>query len=116
MEQGVQTDCIYCTEVYPELRGKCPVCGTGGPTFMPAQMMDRESSMRAVLDQLFSLAEGEQGICENDDKSAGMAYRRELIGVLKSMAIYNFELKDAILARVRDLDREFDIDPEKGEY
>jgi len=116
MEQGVQTDCLYCTEVYPELRGRCPVCGNGGPTFTPAQMMDRESSMRAVLDQLFSLAEGEQRIRENDDKSVGIAYRRELIGVLKSMAIYDFELKDAIVARIHDLDREFDIDPEKDEY
>jgi len=32
------------------------------------------------------------------------------------MSIYDFKLKDAIVARVHDLDREFDVDPEKGEY
>ncbi len=116
MEQGVQTDCIYCNEVYPELKGKCPVCGNRGPKFTPAQMMDRESSQRAVLDRLLSLAEGERGINNNDDKSAVLAYRREIIGVLKSIVIYDFELKGALVCRIRDLDREFEIDPEKGEY
>lgn len=116
MEQGVMTDCIYCTVVYTELRGKCPRCGNKGPTFKPAQMMDRESSQRAVLDCLFSLAGGERGINNNDDKPAGMAYRRELIGLLKMMTIYNFDLKDAIVARIRDLDREFEIDPVEDEY
>ena len=46
MEQGATVDsCFSCALLYPERPG-CPLCGRK-PRFVPAQMMDLDSSRRA---------------------------------------------------------------------
>ncbi|MCK5772186.1 MAG: hypothetical protein KAH57_00210, partial [Thermoplasmata archaeon] len=49
-EQGALQGCVYCGVIYPELKGNCPRCGKAGGGFRAAQMMDRESSSRMILD------------------------------------------------------------------
>jgi len=116
MEQGVMTDCIYCRDVYPQLHGDCPVCRNAGSSFTPARMMDRNTSLGEVFNEILHLAEVEENIRKEPDQSAGKEYRRQLLCVLRNMMIHDFDLTEAVVLRIHQLDEEFDIAPESGEY
>lgn len=113
-EQGTVMDCIYCTKVYPELEGaECPKCGGRGPTFRAARMMDRQTSAREIWPRILGLYETESKL-ESLSPEQVQQYRDRLIGVLDQVNLYQFDMKEALLVRIHDLDMEFDIDPKTG--
>lgn len=116
MEQGAMMDCRYCRDIYPDLKGECPSCRGGGPSFRPARMMDKETSLREVLPGVLGLWELELKIreAEESDQDLIKHYRNALIRTVEEIGLYDFNIKDALVQRIRDLDQEFEIDPKKG--
>ena len=95
-QQGTMVDCVYCKYVHPELKGKstCPVCRGDTPSFRPARMMDRHTSRRDVLKHLFSIQRSEK-----DEE-----FKNTLVRLLTRIDIYNFDLKEALIDQIRDLE------------
>jgi hypothetical protein len=116
MEQGIMADCHYCRVIYPDLKSDCPLCAGGPEKFRPARMMDRQTSLREVLPQVLSLWELEMKMREMDEPDLELIkqYRDALISVVFDVGLYNFNIKDALIGRIWDLDLDFEIDPKKG--
>ncbi len=96
-EQGAMMDCVYCSIIYPELKGKCPRCGRSGGGFREARMMDRESSSRMILDMMDDtdlLFDG------NEEK------RERMISLLNDVVLYDFDLVSALALRIREMGQE----------
>jgi len=116
MEQGAIVPCGYCGDIYPELKGNCPVCKGGGPSFRPARMMDRETSSRELLPQILMLHALEESINGEEGKPGEALvkeYRQALISLVEKINLYDFDLKEALAQKLRELDSEFEIDPEE---
>ena len=116
MEQGVMAECHYCRVIYPDLKGDCPLCAGGPEKFRPARMMDRYTSMREVLPSILRLWELEERVRQMDEPDMEIVkrYRDALISVVFDVGLYNFNIKDALILRIWDLDLDFEIDPKKG--
>ena len=59
-EQGVMTECVYCTKVRPEIGADCPFCEGRRTYFKPAQMMeitDEDNPADMTLEQRVQLYE-----------------------------------------------------------
>lgn len=95
-EQGVLADCVYCKYIRPELKGKedCPKCHGLTPKFREAQMMDKESSQDRILHHILTLA-----YTEDLDR-----LKEDLLGLLVSIDIYNFDFVDAIVNKIRRIE------------
>ena len=95
-EQGCLVECVYCKYIRPELQGKstCPKCQGNTPYFQSAQMMDKPSAANVLLSELWvNLAHMD----ENEQRDF-------LLNWLKKIDIYQFNLKDAIIYRLKDLE------------
>lgn len=114
MNQGAEIQCAYCGVAYPELKEECPECQGAGGRFKQAQMMDKESSSRQVLDQLLELFQFEHDLREKDDRDLAITYRRALLNMIENIDLYQFDIKDALAIRLKDLDYQHEIDPKKG--
>ena len=90
-------NCIYCYIIYPELKGNCPKCGKAGGGFRAAQMMDRESSSRMILDMM---NDTDLLHDRNEEK------RERLISLLRDVVLYDFDLVSALALRIREMAEE----------
>ena len=52
-EQGCLTECVYCTEIRPDLDSECPFCKGEVNYFRPAQMMSEQNSRQQILHDIF---------------------------------------------------------------
>ena len=112
MEQGVVSECIYCTEVYPELRGRCPLCKGSEPGFRPARMMDGPTSREMIMSDIRDVLEGYWALMDAEpDRGAVINVRRGLIGLASDMHLYNFSALEAVIDLIRRLDMETGMDP-----
>ena len=100
-EQGAIQSCIYCDLIYPETKGNCSECDNSGPGFRQAQMMDRESSSRMILNMM-----NEIDLSDFHDIERAEEKRKELISLLGDVVLYDFNIKGALVTRIRDLDME----------
>lgn len=100
-EQGALQGCVYCGVIYPELKGNCPRCGKAGGGFRTAQMMDRDSSSRMILDVMNDL---DISSC-HEAEDAG-AKRESLISLLKDISLYDFDIVSALALRIREMGEE----------
>ncbi len=117
MEQGAIMDCIYCGDIYPNLGDECPACQNSEPAFHPARMMDRDSSLRELLPMLLEMHEHEKQVQQEEPSAERIEiYRKKLISMVGKINLYGFDIKEALIQRVHDLDVEFDIDPRKGTF
>ncbi len=94
--QGLLLDCVYCNLIHPELKGKkeCPHCHGQTPKFKPMQMMDKTSSEHSVMNMIIEMK-------YTDDLEQ---YKKDLIGLLTEVEVYNFDLKSALITIIRDLE------------
>lgn len=94
-EQGCLVECVYCKYIRPDLQGKstCPICHGKTPYFQSAQMMDKHSSAQVFLSELWV----------NLDLMDEDGQREFLLNWLRKIEIYQFNLKDAIIHRLKDL-------------
>ena len=97
-EQGTIVDCVYCGLIKPELKGtkKCPKCRGVSSSFKPMRMMDRSTSERELLDQIFSIQMDQEGKLPKD----------QLINLLTSVGVYNFDFKSALINLIREIENE----------
>ncbi len=96
-EQGAMMDCVYCSIIYPELKGNCPRCGRSGGGFRQARMMDRETSSRMILDIMDDI---DLSFDRNEEK------RESLISLLREITLYDFDLVSALALRIREMGEE----------
>ena len=113
MEQGTEMECVLCTVIYPELKGKeCPICKGAGFYFQPARMMDLYTSRREMLNYLYYFTMNrdkfERMDPEEKEKMA-LDIRNEAIGMIKKIIIYNFELKETLIDLVHELDEVYKL-------
>lgn len=104
-EQGAIQSCIYCDLIYPETKGNCPECNNSGPAFREAQMMDRDSSSRMILNIMNDIDLSDYHEIEETEEK-----RKKLISLLREIVLYRFDIKDALVTRIRDLDQEIQAD------
>ena len=100
-EQGAIQSCIFCDLIYPETKGNCPECNNSGSGFRPAQMMDRESSSRMILNLM-----NETDLSDYHSIEEAEEKRKKLIFLLRDIALYGFDIKDALVTMIKDLDLE----------
>ncbi|MHA1144083.1 MAG: hypothetical protein ACTSRW_05040 [Candidatus Helarchaeota archaeon] len=119
-EQGLEMECIYCKHVYPELKKEeCPFCKGKGLVFQPAQMMEKRLSnvkifrdlkdwLNFVMEEnLLAEYQDENDIVKQDQAKVA---KRTAINLVKRMIIYNFNLKEAIIEFIHDLDRNYNLE------
>ena len=96
-EQGCLVECVYCKYIRPDLQGKstCPKCQGNTLYFQTAQMMDKPSAANALLSELW----------DNLDNWGEDEQREFLLNWLKKIDIYQFNLKDAIIYRLKILEQ-----------
>ena len=110
-EQGVLIDCISCTIIYPEgERPDCPECNGKKKYFLPAQMMDKLSSHKIIMNDLNNLLKlnvdlnfvffNTQDLSSDNVNLLKDAY----FNLLKKVLIYNFDLKDFLIQNIKNLD------------
>ena len=109
IEQGISIDCIHCTMIYPDVnRPDCPECHGKKRYFLPAQMMDKSSSQRTIINEIFNnkelltffLLEGQNLTGEKKE-----VIKSKCFALLRKTVIYNFDLKDLLVEIVRELDK-----------
>ena len=95
-EQGCLIDCVYCKYIRPDLQGKslCPKCHGVTPYFQPSRMMDKTSASKMIL----------SGLINNPNQMKLNEEQDFLLNLLKNIEIYSFNLKDAIIQQLRDLE------------
>ncbi|MHA1562585.1 MAG: hypothetical protein ACTSPA_10720 [Promethearchaeota archaeon] len=95
-EQGCLVECPYCKYIRPDLQGKstCPKCHGNTTYFQSAQMMDKPSAAKVLLSELWV----------NLDQMGENEQQEFLLNWLKRIDIYQFNLKDAIIYRLKDLE------------
>ena len=95
-EQGVLAECVYCKYIHPELKGtkNCPKCHGMTPKFREAQMMDKESSQKEILDIILKL--------EYTNDSSKL--KNNFLRLLDIMEIYNFDLRFALVNAIREIE------------
>jgi hypothetical protein len=100
MDQGCLTTCAYCTEVHPELNGSadCPYCHGQQTKFRPARMMDRQTSLDEVLHSVLNFA------LEMGQELSQERLQFGLLSLLDMVNLYNFDLKEALIQKIRSLD------------
>jgi len=118
-EQGLEMECLYCTKIYPELREKeCPVCKGARFIFQPAQMMDVETSERAIFTHLSEFLQNyykhelDVGHAEKDfekKKKLAETAKNDAINLIKKIHIYNFNLSEALIHLVHEIDMNYDL-------
>jgi hypothetical protein len=97
-EQGTIVDCVYCGLIKPELKGtkKCPKCGGVSSSFKPLRMMDKNTSERELLNQIFRIQMDQDGKIPTD----------ELLNLLTRVGVYNFDFKSALINLIREIENE----------
>ncbi len=97
-EQGTIVDCVYCGLIKPELKGtkRCPKCGGVSSSFKAMRMMDKNTSGRELLDRIFRIQMNQEGELPKD----------ELINLLTSVVVYNFDFKSALINLIREIENE----------
>ena len=98
-EQGLQMECIHCSVLYPELKGKnCPICHGSGFIFQPARMMDRDLSQRELFEDFteFFYQLGKKkiemdAIDAETEKKLARDLRNHAIRLVKKLHIYGFD-------------------------
>ena len=106
-EQGVITECVYCTSVRPEIGPECPFCGGRRTYFQSAQMMDGPTSREQTMHRLFELAGNWNEIhscVEEERPSVAMRFRGKLVGLLQEMSIHNFDARTAVVELIRKIE------------
>ncbi|MFW3146581.1 MAG: hypothetical protein ACMUIE_07195 [Thermoplasmatota archaeon] len=104
-QQGALQNCVYCSIIYPELKGDCPRCGGAGTRFREARMMDRESSSLLILEMI-----NETDLSGYHEIEEAMKKRERLIALLRDIVLYDFDIRSAIITRIKDIDNELDVD------
>ena len=108
-EQGVMTECVYCTTVRPGIGAKCPFCEGRRTYFKPAQMMDGPMSRERTMHRLFELAATWNELDsapESERSSVAARLRRELVSVLQWISTYTFDAETALVELIRKLEDE----------
>ena len=106
-EQGVMTECVYCTSVRPDIGAECPFCGGRRTYFQPGQMMDGPTSREQTMHRLFELADSWNDIhsCAEDERpSVAEQFRGELVSLLQEMSIHNFDARTAVVELIRKIE------------
>ena len=95
-EQGCLIDCVYCKYIRPDLHGKalCPKCQGITPYFQPSRMMDKSTASKMILSDIFN----------NLDKMKKNEERDFFLSLLKKIEIYSFNLKEAIIQQLKELE------------
>lgn len=110
-EQGVLVDCIQCTIIYPgKDRPNCPECKGTKSYFLPAQMMDKVSSQEMIVKKLLSFFKNLDKIDDintfirkmNLEQTTKM--REACFILLRTVVIYNFELRVVLKDMILNLD------------
>ena len=97
-EQGTIVDCVYCGLIKPELKGtkECPKCGGVSRAFKAMRMMDRSTSERELLDQIFRIQMDQDGKIPID----------ELLNLLTMVGVYNFDFRSALINLIKEIENE----------
>ena len=95
-DQGTMVDCVYCTEVRPELKGSenCPVCHGNTPHFQPMRMMDACTSRIETLNKILHMH-------PHDDLEP---LKTQLLGLLQEVVVYNFDIKEALIDYIKNIE------------
>ena len=118
-DQGIEMECVYCTKIYPELRDKgCPVCKDVRFIFQTAQMMDVDSSERAIfahLSEFLQYYNKHELDLEYTDKNfetkkkLAETAKNDVINLIKKINIYNFNLEEALIHLIHKFDMTYDL-------
>ena len=94
-EQGALVECVYCKLIEPKYKGtkQCPICHGNTPRFQPLRMMDRYTSGQDILNQIINT--------EWDREPKKL--RDQLISLLNMVDIYHFDLKEALIDKIKNL-------------
>ena len=110
-DQGVLFDCIQCSIIYPgEERPDCPECHGKKNYFLTAQMVDKISSQKLVVNDLIQLIKNENILEKSYFNSTSISSEQEkllkkiCLKLLKDIQIYNFDLKLFLADVVRKLE------------
>jgi hypothetical protein len=87
---------VYCGLIKPELKGtkRCPKCGGVSRSFKSMRMMDKNTSGRELLNRIFRIQMNQEGELLKD----------ELINLLTSVVVYNFDIKSALINLIREIE------------
>ncbi|MHA1785882.1 MAG: hypothetical protein ACTSVY_05170 [Candidatus Helarchaeota archaeon] len=109
-EQGVEMECMYCSVLYPEFKGKsCPVCDGKGIVFQPARMMDEFTSREEIFQDLFEFLRHRDEFKLDEKPDLPQKIKNSAINILKKVVIYNFNMKDALITLIHELDDKFNL-------
>lgn len=100
-DQGAIVGCVYCELIYPERKGSCPECNNSGLGFRQAQMMDRDSSSRMILNSMNDIDLSDLHEIEQVEMK-----RKRLIALLEDITLYGFDIQEALVRRIKELDLE----------
>jgi hypothetical protein len=100
-QQGAIQSCIFCDLIYPKTKGNCNECNNSGSGFRSAQMMDRESSSRMILNSM-----NEIDLSDFHEIEEVKMKRERLISLLRDIVLYHFDISEALVTRIKDLDLE----------
>ncbi|MCY3412226.1 MAG: hypothetical protein INQ03_11385 [Candidatus Heimdallarchaeota archaeon] len=99
-EQGIMLRCVYCTEIFPDIK-ECPKCDGKKEFFRPARMMDKYTSQRELvmnLKEFFSLFDEkciyEPHLPEED--------AQRMYFLIEKLGIYNFNLRETLIDLLRE--------------
>jgi hypothetical protein len=92
-DQGCQVECPYCASIHPELKNtdKCPECHGKNSFFRPMRMMDRYTSQMDLIENIF----------RPYFSKSKTELRAFFLNLLTEIDVYNFDLKEAIIAYFR---------------
>ena len=114
-EQGIIIECIHCTILYPnENRPNCPECKGAKSYFIPAQMMDKQSSIRYIITELIKILANQENLKDFDNTESLPVdtldiMRNNLFNLLKNIVIYNFNVKNICKDLILDIDKQLKI-------
>lgn len=114
-EQGLLLECIHCTVLYPsEERPNCPECKGAKMYFVPAHMMDKESSQNMIITELSTFFKEQNDflpVHEHADvftQENAEKLRKEGFRLLKKLIMYDFDFQEYLKDLIRQLESKKD--------
>ena len=118
-DQGLLIDCIHCTILYRGTeRKKCPECMGAKSYFVPAQMMDKNSSQTMIITEIITFIKEQSNFLLVNTKIESLTtddikkVRREYFNLLKKLIIYQFDLQEYIKNSILQLDERLNLSGE----
>ena len=105
-EQGCWTECVYCTEIKPDIGDDCPFCNGKKTFFKPAQMMDEVTSRAFIFNEILQLYNNYTELDDSQaDKKKIERYISSLVSLMQYIKIYDFNIKEAIKEHIYKLEQ-----------